>query len=310
MLALEGPLVRKVLAWTNVFLYTIVLYNGYCFDSQTARKHDTAIEPDGPYFAIWGLIYLLLACYVIREACFTIPDDAPDKNSRTGQVRLLFGLSCLLNSAFVQCMSKEWFLISFFCMFSLWLVLGNIYVYNIERFRPVYEYSPFSLYRDWKYASEDPYDYLFRRIPFSIYYGWTCVATILVVVVYLGSLGYPAMLWPSLAIVSVGALAYLMVSFVLCDFFIGLVGAYLLFACMKRCERRMFMYDEYVKDVAAYEDAVRHHQGVLPPKPELTDMFAPISKDLFAITLEGFLVVALGLLTILALSLFIRRVKS
>lgn len=134
-------------------LATLLPLNGRT-TSEISELYPVLITPSGYVFAIWGVIYLLLAGFVAYP--FLRPHDP-----RLQGFRHLFALSCLLNSAWLFAWHWENIPLSVAIMLALMATLVTIYA-NIN-------------YRErWECLTA----FWLVKIPFSIYLGWICVATI------------------------------------------------------------------------------------------------------------------------------------
>lgn len=145
--------------WLNVIAFLLVvlvnyLSNALPFNGQTtgeiSNRLNVLFTPAGYVFSIWGLIYLLLGVWVIRQVPKGRRNLPIYQNTSS-----LFVLSCLLNSAWVVLWHYEFFVTTVAVMLSLLLILIALYK---------------------KVQVSDPG--LFDRLPFSIYLGWISVATI------------------------------------------------------------------------------------------------------------------------------------
>ncbi|WP_417897929.1 tryptophan-rich sensory protein [Bacillus haimaensis] len=145
--------------WLNVIAFLLVvivnyLSNALPLNGQTtgeiSNRLNVLFTPAGYVFSIWGLIYLLLGVWIIRQFPKRRRNLPIYQNTST-----LFVLSCLLNSAWVVLWHYEFFVTTVAVMLSLLLTLIALYK---------------------KVQVSDPG--LFDRLPFSIYLGWISVATI------------------------------------------------------------------------------------------------------------------------------------
>jgi len=145
--------------WLNVIAFLLVvivnyLSNALPLNAQTtgeiSNRLNVLFTPAGYVFSIWGLIYLLLGVWIIRQFPKSRRNLPIYQNTST-----LFVLSCILNSAWVVLWHYEFFVTTVAVMLSLLLTLIALYK---------------------KVQVSDPG--LFDRLPFSIYLGWISVATI------------------------------------------------------------------------------------------------------------------------------------
>lgn len=114
-----------------------------------ADQEQAIIQPAGYVFSIWGLIYLLLLIWLIRLFI-----------SRNGE-KLISKLqywppaNFILNGLWIVAFTQEWFLSSVIIILALLTTLIVIY----------------------KKIDQNPLHW-FNRIPFSVYFAWGTVATI------------------------------------------------------------------------------------------------------------------------------------
>lgn len=143
--------------------------------------------PAGPAFSIWGLIYLLLAGYVIYQ--FT--KSGQNKEGLIKKINFLFITTSLANIAWIFAWHYDFIALSVIIMAGLLMLLIKIAdILRTEQFNFL--------------------EKLFIRTPFSIYFGWITVAAIANVTVFLVSLGWQGFgvadfVWTSI-ILLIGAL--------------------------------------------------------------------------------------------------------
>lgn len=127
-------------------------------------KYPTIITPAGYAFAIWSLIYLGMLAFSILQA---FPSQR--ENSVFRKIRTIYILNCAANCTWIYFWHHEMILAALGAMFVL---LGSLIWICI-------------MLQDTRSAAEN----WFAKIPFSIYFGWVTVATILnfsIALVYLG----------------------------------------------------------------------------------------------------------------------------
>ncbi|MGD6844807.1 tryptophan-rich sensory protein [Bacillus infantis] len=146
-------------AFLHVIFYLLVvgvniLANALPLNGQTtgeiSDRLDVMFTPAGYVFSIWGLIYILLGIWVLRE----FPQDRRDLPLYEN-TSLLFILTCLLNSAWIFAWHYEFFLVSVLLLTGLLLTLIFLYV-RLQAASPSF----------------------FDRLPFSVYLGWVSVAVV------------------------------------------------------------------------------------------------------------------------------------
>ncbi|MCU0679334.1 MAG: tryptophan-rich sensory protein [Planctomycetes bacterium] len=127
-------------------------------------SYPNLFAPAGYAFSIWGVIYTLLALYVIYQ--FTRRDDA-----LTARVNRLFIINALCNAAWIFAWHYDVIWLSVLIMLGLLITL--IKIADILRT-----------------AALTPKERWLVRLPFSVYFGWITVATIANITVLLVSLGW------------------------------------------------------------------------------------------------------------------------
>lgn len=128
-------------------------------------QYPTLVTPADYAFSIWGLIYAGLLAFSIYQAL-------PANIARFSKIRTLYIINCAANCAWLYLWHYEQIAFSLLVIF---VMLGTIILINVNL--P----SADSLLETW-----------LARIPFSIYFGWLTVATILNFRVALVSLEFDA----------------------------------------------------------------------------------------------------------------------
>lgn len=125
--------------------------------------HPTAITPANWAFSIWGLIFAGLALFTVYQA---IPIHKTNTNC-LNQVSWLFILNGFINGIWaLPFLAKVWWLALLFML----CILGTLIMINIRID------NGYKLLEDSK---ENVYArYWCVEFPFSVYYGWICVATV------------------------------------------------------------------------------------------------------------------------------------
>ncbi|MGA9287698.1 MAG: TspO/MBR family protein [Anaerobacillus sp.] len=124
---------------------------------EISNRLNVLFTPAGYVFSIWGLIYILLGIWVIRQFPAS-RRDLPLYQTTS----FLFVLSCILNSLWIFMWHFEFFAVSVIVMLLLLLTLIRLYV---------------------KLKAADAS--FFDLLPFSVYLGWISVATIANISYYL-----------------------------------------------------------------------------------------------------------------------------
>ncbi|HER54468.1 MAG TPA: tryptophan-rich sensory protein [Candidatus Bathyarchaeota archaeon] len=188
----------------NIVAYVITLivnglagsttFLGGVTSADVSDMYPTLVTPAGFTFAIWGIIYTLLALFVIYQV---LPKNK-DKPF-LGQISWFFGLSSLFNVVWLVFWHYD------FVTYSVILMLGLLT-------------SLIIIYRrlDIGRAMVDIKERLMIHLPFSVYLGWISIATIANVSVALTAIGWDefgieASTWAVLIIVVALLLSLLMI---------------------------------------------------------------------------------------------------
>jgi translocator protein len=129
---------------------------------EISNKLDVLFTPAGYVFGIWGLIYFLLFIWTIRQFPSSRRDLPIYKN-----VTPLYVLSSALNIAWILLWHFEFFMLTVVVMIGLLVTLIRLY-HVIKNVKTSF----------W------------NLLPFSVYLGWTSVATIANIGYYLKHIGW------------------------------------------------------------------------------------------------------------------------
>ncbi len=136
--------------------------------AQVSDAYPTLITPPGYVFSIWGIIYALLAFFVIYQAF-----PSQKAKSYQKQVSVLFILSSLFNIVWLFLWQYDYITISVVAMLALLATLIAIYLrLNIGR------------------SNTPIIEKICIQLPFSVYLGWITIATIANVSAALVSVGW------------------------------------------------------------------------------------------------------------------------
>ena len=166
--------------------------------AEVSNTFKTLITPAGITFVIWGVIYLLLIVYCIKQ--FRLKNDL--EKEMVDQINPYFIMLSLANIAWL-----------FMWQFKLFLL--SIFVILIMLF------SLIKIFRIVTKSKLTKTGYLSIRLPFSIYFGWVTVATIEDIAVTLvsynwGGWGIDPAVW-TLVILSVATIICLVASLTYSD---------------------------------------------------------------------------------------------
>jgi hypothetical protein len=137
---------------------------------EVSDSYPNLFAPAAPTFAIWGLIYLLLALYTLYLLGLFRGNGPVNETllRRTGAVFIALNL---LNAAWIFAWHYELILLSMLLMVLLLICLLDMVL----------------IIREQKLSGREKF---FVRLPFSVYLGWITVATIANAAVLLVSLGW------------------------------------------------------------------------------------------------------------------------
>jgi benzodiazapine receptor len=134
-------------------------------------KYPTLITPSGSAFSIWGLIYIMLLLFVLRENIRPSSTLRPDT---ARNLYILFDVTCVVNIIWIELFVREYVGSCFIPIFILWLFLLTIYGVLFRTVEPKVSISATVLppIPTMSYACTSWLDYLSLRIPFTLYFSW------------------------------------------------------------------------------------------------------------------------------------------
>ena len=179
-----------VMTTVNI-LANLLVINGMT-TGEISDKYPSLITPTSYTFLIWMVIYVLLFVYVVFQLEFR-------RNVRVlspkvfDYIRMFFILSCLCNTAWIFAWHYRYIALSLVLIISILVCLSiiNKYIYSEE----------LSL-------SEN----LFLKLPFSIYFGWITVATLINSSVLLISINWTGFGIPAWLLTIAGILIILIIA--------------------------------------------------------------------------------------------------
>lgn len=166
--------VKIIVAFTFLLMVVInVLANALPINGQTTGQVSNAypnlFAPAGLTFAIWGLIYLLLAAYTIYQLGYF--NGSKSDRKLLDKVGIYFSISSLANGAWIYSWHYRLIPVSLGLMaIILCCLIYIVQLLSCELF--------------------DRRETFFVKTPFSIYLGWITVASIANVTVLLVSIGW------------------------------------------------------------------------------------------------------------------------
>jgi hypothetical protein len=169
-------------------LANIVPINGVS-TGQVSDAYQNLFTPAGFIFSIWGVIYLLVAGYVLYALGLFQADKESVKTELLYRTGIMFSISSLVNTAWILCWHYD--------LIPLTMLLMVVLLGSLAYIAHIINKEDLSLR-----------DKIFIRLPFSVYFGWISVATIANVTVLLvrwnwDGFGISEAVWAAI-IISVG----------------------------------------------------------------------------------------------------------
>ncbi|KAI9915798.1 hypothetical protein PsorP6_008583 [Peronosclerospora sorghi] len=124
-----------------------------------AREYETLITPASYALVMWILVYVLEAVLVTVDVLVPRYSMFADAN-QPAQLRLCFGLTCILNTIWVFLYVFGHVYASTVVIFALWVAVLVLYIYAVND-RNARDTGPF----DWML-------YLCNELPISVYFAW------------------------------------------------------------------------------------------------------------------------------------------
>ncbi|MGM0652881.1 MAG: tryptophan-rich sensory protein [Bacillota bacterium] len=138
---------------------------------EVSDSYPDLFAPASITFAIWGIIYLLLAAYTLYQFGFFRQNRGISRAELFSTIGIYFSISSIANGL--------WILAWHYDAIGLSLLLMLVVLINLIMIGNRLSREEFSLQEK-----------LLIRLPFSIYFGWITVATIANVTTYLVSIGW------------------------------------------------------------------------------------------------------------------------
>lgn len=158
---------------------------------QISEAYPNLFAPAGFAFSIWGLIYLLLAIYLVYQFIYLNKKENKKKEEFFKKINLVFILTCIANLLWIFSWHYDFIGVSVLIMAVL--LFSLLKISNLIQGEKIL-----------------PKEKRFISIPFNVYLGWITVATIANITVFLVSVGWKGFgisdfIWTSVVLV-VGAI--------------------------------------------------------------------------------------------------------
>ncbi|GKV64048.1 MULTISPECIES: TspO/MBR family protein [unclassified Sporosarcina] len=162
-----GLIITYVLMIAVNALANILPINGQT-TGEISDKYGNLFAPAGFTFAVWSVIYVLLALHVLYQLGLF---QKKHRSALLHPIGIYFCISSVLNAVWILAWHYEQLLLSVLIMLGMLVILIKInkltHEYGLSR-REVF----------------------FVRIPFSVYFGWITIATIANITAYLVSIDW------------------------------------------------------------------------------------------------------------------------
>lgn len=197
------------LAVVSVNALAVILPINNKTTQELSDKYPNLFVPAGITFSIWGIIYVLLALFIIYQFIVAFRRSS-DQRGIFEKIGILFFISCIFNVAWILAWHYEIVWLSLIIMVLLLISLILIYI-RLGTGRS-----------DIKNSEK-----ILVNIPFSIYLGWITIATIANVTAFLvkinwNKFGVSDQLW-AVIVIAVGVIITLATVFSRNDIFYCLV---------------------------------------------------------------------------------------
>ncbi len=138
---------------------------------EVSDLYPNLFAPAGLTFSIWGLIYVLLAGYTLYQFGLFRDNGNVSGSGMLNNISILFSISSLANAAWIFAWHYQIIPLS---LLLIVVMLVCLILINQMTSREIFSAR----------------EYIFIRLPFSVYFGWITVATIANVTVLLVSIGW------------------------------------------------------------------------------------------------------------------------
>ncbi|MBS1762345.1 MAG: tryptophan-rich sensory protein [Bacteroidetes bacterium] len=212
----------QILAFANLFVFFITIAVNYLSNSgfingntmkTISDKYHNLFTPAPYAFSIWGIIYLLLFCFLIYS--FSILNNA--EHEIINKIGVWFIVSCVANCCWVFAWLNEYLGLSVVLMIVLFISLLKIILNTKAE------------------VADPPFKVIaFVWWPFVIYIGWICVALIADIAALLTQIqwdgfGLSENLWTKI-VIAIAGIIYLLLTWVRNMRESGFVGIWALIA--------------------------------------------------------------------------------
>ncbi len=145
---------------------------------EVSQQYTNLFTPPPFTFLIWGLIYLMLAGFVLFQFGAFRGNDSTYREDLIQEIGPYFAISSIANAA--------WIFAWHYGMIGVSVVLILILLYSLSVI--VFEIS--------KYDLLPMREKILVKYPFSVYFGWVTVAVIANIAAFLVSIGWEGFGWP------------------------------------------------------------------------------------------------------------------
>jgi len=220
------------LAVVSVNALAVILPINNRTTQELSDKYPNLFVPAGITFSIWGIIYVLLALFIIYQFIVAFKRSS-DQRGIFEKIGILFFISCIFNVAWILAWHYEIVWLSLIIMVLLIISLISIYV-RLGTGRPGVRNS----------------EKILVNIPFSVYLGWITIATIANVTAFLvkinwNKFGMSDQLW-TVIVIAIGVIITLATVFSRNDIFYCFVVTWALTGILLKRIADNSMPDQFV----------------------------------------------------------------
>ena len=183
---MQNDKIRQFAVVFSIITMIVINYlsNAGAFGGQTngeiSDKYHTLITPVGYAFSIWGLIFLGLLAFAVYQSL-----GSQQTNPRFRAIGWWVVLNAFCNAAWSPLFNNELIGVALLVILVMLFSLVVIEQRLLERQHvPIIPTNPNATLPE---SAASPAETWLARVPFSIYFGWLTVATILNITVYLKS---------------------------------------------------------------------------------------------------------------------------
>ncbi|OQR92675.1 hypothetical protein ACHHYP_03356 [Achlya hypogyna] len=175
------------LAMVTAFVLDVWRTASRALDIEAAlQRHPTVmVLPQEATQLDWIILFFLFG-FIARE-CMVPTSELPSPQLQMLYFLTAAGLGC--NTVYVEAFSAEHTLLALAASAAQWLVVFAAYVLVIENVEPPHIFATLSVHKECGYPCRRPSDYLWMRVPFTLYSSWLGATAIANLTIALADMG-------------------------------------------------------------------------------------------------------------------------